>query len=85
MFFYDSVQNKIEAKLREGLLKAKASSEALSVITECYTLLALCGGGGDKKGADGWSLYADKLIGSLHDVLDKLYVDLETGRCLVRD
>ncbi len=50
-------------------------------VCQCYSLLPQCGGGGSQgsRHREGWALYCDKLLGSLHHTLDSLYASVETG------
>ena len=47
-----------------------------------FALLGRCGGGGTLgvKYTESWTSYCDRLIGSLHSTLDKLFQDFETGK-----
>ncbi len=54
----------------------------LQEVGECFALLCQAGGGGSMgvKHTEAWTDHSDRLIGSLHDTLHKLYADMTLGQ-----
>ena len=56
------------------------------VACQCFALLPSSGGGGLQgiKHTENWGVSFDKLLASLHEVLDTLYGDFETSEMFIK-
>ena len=75
------MQKKIEGVIVQTLDTCKDPS-TVETAAKMYPLLPQCGGGGNKgvKYTEAWTSHTSRLLASLHQTLDMLYANVETGK-----
>ena len=71
-----------QCKIFALFFKKKYKLLTAQVAARAFALLGRCGGGGNLgvKHVESWTVYCNKLIGTLHDTVDKLYQGFEISK-----